>query len=219
LSAERSRTTDEELRIRAVIVDYGEVLCHLPSSDYIERFARIFRMDPKLFLSTYFQTRGPYDRGDLMPEEYWATFAARAGAKFDPSKLNDIRRIDVEMWCVHNEAIIEWVRELHSVGFKTAVMSNMPLDLADYLRSRFDWMKYFDQHIISAELRSVKPERAIYEHAIAALGVKAAEALFIDDREENVNGARAAGIRGLRFQSVPQLCDDLKQLGFTILPA
>ena len=50
------------------------------------------------------------------------------------------------------------------------------------------------------------------------LGVKPSEALFIDDREENLNPARAAGIRGLRFQSVPRLREDLRRLGFTILP-
>jgi FMN phosphatase YigB (HAD superfamily) len=42
--------------------------------------------------------------------------------------------------------------------------------------------------------------------------------LFIDDREENLHQARVAGIRTVRFQSIPQLREDLQSLGFTILP-
>ena len=44
------------------------------------------------------------------------------------------------------------------------------------------------------------------------------EALFIDDREINLQQARAAGIRTIRFQSVEQLREDLQALGFAILP-
>ena len=64
----------------------------------------------------------------------------------------------------------------------------------------------------------MKPEPGIYQHCISAVGVKPAEALFIDDRDENLNQARIAGIRTLRFQSIPQLREDLQALGFTILP-
>ena len=34
----------------------------------------------------------------------------------------------------------------------------------------------------------------IYENAIRGLGVASEEALFLDDRQENVEGARAAGL-------------------------
>lgn len=58
-------------KVRAVILDYGEVLCFLPTPDAIVRMARIFRIDPQSFLPIYTASRGPYDRGDLLPEEYW----------------------------------------------------------------------------------------------------------------------------------------------------
>ncbi len=46
-------------RIRAVILDYGEVLCFQPAADAIARMARIFRIDPESFLPIYIQGRGP----------------------------------------------------------------------------------------------------------------------------------------------------------------
>jgi putative hydrolase of the HAD superfamily len=204
--------------IRAVILDYGEVLCHLPSTDTIERLAAMFQMDPRTFLPTYLQTRAPYDRGDLLPSEYWRNFAAQAGVKIAADAVEQARQLDLELWSKINDAMILWVQHLHAAGFKTAILSNMPADMAKHMRKNFAWLSHFDHHIFSGEVRSVKPEPAIYQHCIDALGVQPSEALFIDDREINLEQARAAGIRTIRFQSVEQLRDDLQAFGFTILP-
>jgi putative hydrolase of the HAD superfamily len=204
--------------IRAVILDYGEVLCHLPSTDTIERLAAMFQMDPRTFLPTYLQTRAPYDRGDLLPSEYWQNFAAQAGVKIAADAVEQARQLDLELWSKINDAMILWVQHLHAAGFKTAILSNMPADMAKHMRKNFAWLSHFDHHIFSGEVRSVKPEPAIYQHCIDALGVQPSEALFIDDREINLEQARAAGIRTIRFQSVEQLRDDLQAFGFTILP-
>src|SRR5271163_851292 len=204
--------------IRAVILDYGEVLCHLPSTDTIERLADMFQMDPHTFLPTYLQTRAPYDRGDLLPSEYWQNFAMQAGVKISADAIEQARQLDLELWSDLNDAMILWVQQLHAAGFKTAILSNMPADMATHMRRNFAWLSHFDHHIFSGEVRSVKPEPAIYQHCIDALGVRPSEALFIDDREINLDQARAAGIRTIRFQSVEQLRDELQSLGFTILP-
>jgi len=60
-------------------------------------------------------------------------------------------------------------------------------------------LDHFDQVTFSYELGVIKPEAEIYSHAIEGLGVDAAEALFLDDRPENVEGARAAGIHAEVF--------------------
>jgi putative hydrolase of the HAD superfamily len=205
-------------KIRAVILDYGEVLCHVPAMDTIECLAAMFRMDPRTFLRIYLETRAPYDRGDWLPEEYWQKFAEQAGVKINADDIEKARQLDLELWGQMNHAMILWAQELHAAGFKTAILSNMPADMAKHMRKNFAWLSHFDHHIFSGEVRSVKPEPAIYQHCINALGVQPTEALFIDDREINLEQARAAGICGIRFQSVEQLREDLQSLGFTILP-
>jgi putative hydrolase of the HAD superfamily len=204
--------------IRAVILDYGEVLCHTPSTATIERLAAMFQMDPRTFLPNYLQTRVPYDRGDLLSSEYWQQFATQAGVKVGVDAIEQAGQLDLELWSDLNDAMILWVQELHAAGFKTAILSNMPADMAAHMRKNFAWLSHFDHHIFSGEVRSVKPEPAIYQHCLDALGVQPAAALFIDDREINLEQARAAGIHTIRFQSVDQLRDDLQALGFTILP-
>lgn len=204
--------------IRAVILDFGEVLCHLPTPEAVEPLAHIFQMDPQSFFPIYLQSRGPYDRGDLLPAEYWGKFAAQLGVKLDTNTIERVRQLDVDLWSRINDAMVRWLQQIHSAGFKTAILSNMPTDMVSHVRRNFAWIDHFDHQIFSAEVRSIKPEPAIYQHCIEALGVEPSEALFIDDRDANLEQARAAGIRGIRFQSVEQLRRDLQALGFTILP-
>jgi len=88
----------------------------------------------------------------------------------------------------------------------------------NYCRGNFDWLKNFDFATFSGDIRLIKPDPAIYEHTLQGLGVNASEALFLDDREINIQAARALGINSIRVQSMPQLRDDLRSLGFAILP-
>jgi putative hydrolase of the HAD superfamily len=87
-----------------------------------------------------------------------------------------------------------------------------------HVRGQFGWLKNFDHETFSAEVRLAKPDAAIYHHSLKGLGVQASDALFVDDRATNVEGAQAIGLRAIRFQSVAQLTDDLKKLDFPILP-
>ncbi len=218
MAIETHAATNEPSEIRAVILDFGEVLCHLPTPEVIAPLARMFQMDSQTFFPIYLQSRGPYDRGDLLPAEYWEQFATQHGAKLDADAIERARRIDLELWSQINEAMIRWVRQIHAAGFKTAILSNMPLDMVSHVRNNFAWVSHFDHHIFSAEVRSIKPEPAIYQHCLDALAVQPSEALFIDDRDVNLQEARAAGIRTIRFESVEQLRRDLQSLGFAILP-
>jgi FMN phosphatase YigB (HAD superfamily) len=80
-------------------------------------------------------------------------------------------------------------------------------------------MDNFTFKTLSAEVKLIKPDAAIYEHTLRGLGVSAEEALFVDDRENNIRAARALGMHAIQFQSIAELKDDLKALGFPILPA
>src|SRR5271169_2594167 len=215
MAADIDTSASKPPAIRAVILDYGEVLCHVPATETIERLASIFLMDPRTFLPIYLETRAPYDRGDLLAGEYWRKFAAQAGVKIAADTIEEARQLDLELWSDINDAMILWVQQLHAAGFKTAILSNMPADMATHMRKNFAWLSHFDHHIFSGEVRSVKPEPAIYQHCIDALGVRPSEALFIDDREINLEQARAVGIHTIRFQSVDQLRADLQALEFT----
>jgi HAD superfamily hydrolase (TIGR01509 family) len=72
----------------------------------------------------------------------------------------------------------------------------------------------FDVCALSYEVHAVKPERAIYEAAARLAGYEPNEIFFVDDRPENVAGAREAGFESVLYTDVPQFVTDLRKHGF-----
>lgn len=210
-----SRTPD----LRAVIFDFGEVLCLPPDPEIMGRMAKEFHLSPKRFLELYHPSRRPYDRGDVSPRDYWKNFAAGAGVSIEDGMIETLQKWDHEMWSRIDPQMIDWQANLRNTGYRTAILSNMQRDMSEYIRRNFEWVRRFDCLVFSGEARVAKPEAEIYEQTIRCLGVKHSEALFVDDREENLRAASALGITGIRVQSIAQLRNDLEAMGFPVLPS
>jgi putative hydrolase of the HAD superfamily len=205
-------------RLNAVILDYGEVLCHRASDEEFNRLAKVFGADKNSFRALWEKDRGAYDRGDITAEAYWTALAKDAGAGIDAEQLEQIYEWDIEMWANVNARMVAWLGQLRQGGIKTGLLSNMHPAMISHLRENFDWLDLFDFKTFSAEVRLIKPDAAIYEHTLRGLGVKPEETLFVDDREINVQAARELGIRAVRFQSIEQLREELEAMEFSILP-
>jgi putative hydrolase of the HAD superfamily len=65
----------------------------------------------------------------------------------------------------------------------------------------------------SGSLGAPKPAPAVYRRCLDALAVAPRETLFVDDNAANVDGARAAGLRGHCFLSQAELAEALVRLG------
>ncbi len=203
--------------IRGIVLDFGEVLCHKPTSEKLARMADALGLAHATFIGRYNEERPPYDQGLLSPEDYWSKVAAD-GNRLNPELLSRLRQWDVEMWSQMDENMVNWLDRLRDSGFKTAVLSNMHCDMAAHVRRNFAWMQRIDCPILSCELRLIKPDPSIYQRCLDCLKLRPFEVVFIDDREPNVATARLLGIVGLRFQSVERLRTDLANLGIAVLP-
>ncbi len=205
--------------IRAVIFDYGEVLCSAPPSSFIAAMAKIVGVCEDRFRQLYSGLRHSYDRGDLTPPEYWSTVAKQAGVTLTHGQIEQLREIDVAMWSNVKEDMLRWAADLQAAGIKTAVLSNMHLDMVRFARQNFAWLAQFDCLSLSSELRMAKPEPDIFHHCLQCLAVAPAEALFLDDRKANIEGGSAIGIQGIVVQSPEQLRNDLQAIGLAPLPS
>jgi putative hydrolase of the HAD superfamily len=205
--------------ITAVILDYGLVLARCPTVAEFGRLAEMFNLSFDTFYELWEASRGPYDRGDLTADEYWLKVAAQTNSSLDREQIKMLRKIEVEIWAHPIPGMFDWVSQLRAAGFKTGLLSNMPWDLVNHVRTNCRWMENFTFKTLSAEVRLIKPDPAIYQHTLNGLGASAAETLFVDDREPNIRAARALGMRAIQFLSISQLKDDLEALGFPLLPA
>ena len=206
------------LNLKAIIFDYGDVLCLQPTSEDIESSARILGISVDSFRKLWGRNRDLYDRGDLSAEAYWRRFAEDAGTILDGAQLQGLYDRDVTMWSRLNPDMVGWLSALSAAGLKTAVLSNMHMGMVQHARHAFQWLDSVNFVTFSAEVRLIKPDPAIYEHCLRGLDVAPSDALFIDDREVNVAAARAMGIHAVRFESLPQLRNELQQAGFPVLP-
>jgi len=77
-------------------------------------------------------------------------------------------------------------------------------------------LQYFNVKIFSHVVGSLKPDRKIYEAAIAASGKPPGALFFTDDREENIRAAEDFGIRAHRFTTVSRLVAALRFHGVEV---
>lgn len=207
------------IKYRAVILDYGLVLCRMPGRDRTECMAQLLGVSHDKFWELFERYRGPFDRGELSPTEYWTRVAGDADSKLSRVAIEHLRAWDLTIWMDIELAMIEWVMRLKAAGYKTAILSNMNLELIEKVRKSFAWVSEFDCQVFSAEARMIKPEPAIFRQCLSELGVPGKEAVFVDDRESNIKAASEEEMAGIRFLSVPQLRSDLQAMGFDVLPA
>jgi putative hydrolase of the HAD superfamily len=205
-------------RIDAVIFDYGEVLCHPPRADEIVRMAAFFGVDAKKFPPLWQKNRGAYDRGDLTPTAYWTLLAQDAKVTITPQQLAELNELDAEMWGRENQLMVEWMKQIAAAGIKIGLLSNMHPEMVRYVRDKFAWIADFAPAVFSADVRMIKPDAEIYHHILEKLNVAPENAMFIDDREANIQAARALGIHAIHLRSLSQLRNDVEKLGFPVLP-
>ncbi len=199
------------MTLRAVIFDYGLVLSGPAEPAARARMLAITGLTPENFDKHYWKHRLDYDRGTLNGRTYWQVVARDTGLSLTQEQIGALIEQDVLLWASINPVMLDWVVRVRASGMKVAILSNMGEDLLAHMRKNFGWLDDFHHLTWSCELDMIKPEPAIYRHTIEKLEVKPEEALFLDDKIENVEGARQAGLHAILFRNPESLQADLME--------
>lgn len=184
-----------------VIFDYGGVLAFHQTAADAAGMASIAGLPEPLFHQLYWTDRLAYDRGLATAEDYWNQLARGGGVTFDSQQIARLVQADVDSWLHFDSEMYGFAESLRQDGKLVAVLSNMPRELGEALKSRTSGFAPFAHCTLSYEVQSVKPEPVIYEHCLTGMGLRAEETLFLDDRIENIRGAERLGIHGVQFTS------------------
>jgi putative hydrolase of the HAD superfamily len=203
------------LKIRAVIFDFGGVLCFHPTQEQIARASAECGMEPREFVRALWKNRLVYDGGQD-PYEYWRGVAEIAGRTFNDALIARMIEYEIGFWSKLDERVLAWVGELRAGGFRTAILSNLPRPLGERLRTRDGFLDRFDHITFSFELGVVKPQREIYEDALRGVGLAPGDALFIDDRTENIEGAHTAGLQAELYSTWENFADIPERYGLPL---
>lgn len=93
----------------------------------------------------------------------------------------------------------EAISAVRSSGKRCYIASNQQALRARFMSTELGYASMFDGELYSCALGAAKPSMLYFERALKAVGADASTTLFIDDRLENVEGARRAGLHAFLY--------------------
>lgn len=198
--------------IKAVITDFGGVLVRTATDrarrDLEQRLGLPTRtLDERVFSSELsYQAQHGYISEEAFGQAMERDLdLARAGLTW-PQFHAEFFRDDFL-----DEELVALLRSVRP-ACKTGLISNAWSGLRQTLQSRYPISDVFDALVISAEEHVMKPDARIYQLALDRLGVRADEAIFLDDFKVNIEAANALGWHGVHFTSSAQAQRDIRAL-------
>src|SRR6185369_732341 len=207
----------QDVPVKAVLFDYGKVLSAPEKVASWNGMRDLLGLSEQTFRELYWRYRDDYDRGTLSGTQYWRNIARDVAFPLHDHCLLALKALDVEMWTELNPPMVEWAQRLKRAGYKIGILSNIGDAMEQGVRAKFAWVDEFTHATWSHTLKMRKPEPEIYAAAAQGLGVEPREVLFIDDREDNIAGARAAGMRGVVYGQHAEFERELERIGLGAL--
>lgn len=148
------------------------------------------------------------DRGEFTQEDYWLRLLDNLGLpRHNLSIIYEHFYSDLYI----DTELLSRIKE-YGKRFKTALLSNYSDHLRPLLETKWRVDNAFDEIIISCEVKLIKPDPLIFDLTLNRLGVAKEEAVLIDDRIVNIEGAQKYGLHTVHFQTKDQALADLEKL-------
>ncbi|NHC46320.1 HAD-IA family hydrolase [Motilibacter aurantiacus] len=193
-----------------LLLDYGAVISFVQTEEDLRGLEAVVpQVPPAALWEAYWAHRLDYDLG-LDDAAYWAAVLGRPATG---DELAELVRRDVDSWLHVNQAVAGALPGLRARGVRLGLLSNAPAAIARRLEEQ-PWTQALHAMTFSCDIPAAKPDPAAYTAALDALGAAAEDVVFVDDRAENVEGARALGITAVHFvEPDVALAEALRHLG------
>src|SRR5215213_4918306 len=112
----------------------------------------------------------------------------------------------VEMLGGPIEGTVEILAELRrDEDLRLLALTNWSPETFPIARPDYPFLEWFEAIVVSAEVRLMKPDPAIFRHLITEHAVEPGTTVFIDDSDANIAAARELGFGTIRFRSPEEL--------------
>ena len=196
--------------IKACLFDMGNVLVSFSHDKMLKQMAAVCDCKPEFLREWLFDSDRflDYERGNISDEELHQLIEQATNKKIDWKELT---------WAAsdiftENHQIAPLIQSLHDSGMKLILLSNTNRLHFEFIKEQFSILDHFDDYVLSYQACLLKPEREIYELAAQRAGVLPEECFFTDDLQENILGAREAGLHAEQFLNADQISKTIDQL-------
>jgi putative hydrolase of the HAD superfamily len=186
---------------KAVIFDLGGVLIADPAPKMAEYYVKYFGVNLSDFHKAFVPYGLDWQEGKMTEHLLWKNVMTVLGIK---------RKLPRSLWLdgflsayKEHKEVWNFITNLKKRSCKIGLLSNTEVPVMNFIKSVEKYQ--FDANIYSCEVGLSKPESGIYHLAIKKLGVKPEEIVFVDDKQENVEGAKKVGMKGVLFEEVEEV--------------
>ena len=203
------------MTIKFLYFDLGKVLVDFDIQRMLDQMADVAGIDTDQVARVLFDDRlqTEFELGKLTDEQFYQEFCRRTNTRPDFHALALAASDFFEL----NTSILPILASLGSTRHRLGVLSNTCRLHWQHCLDRFRVIaETFPVHVLSCEVGAAKPDPEIYRVAARRAAVNPGEIFFVDDLEDNVNGALAAGFDAVQYLSMAQLADDLRRRGIPL---
>ncbi len=169
-----------------------------------------FRLDASDFDRRHREVVGRWEEGRLSLDEYLDSTVFDVPRTFTREEFTGFIRAQSRPYV----DVIAVARALAASGrYRLMTLNNESAELNAYRIRHFGLPPIFMAFFTSCWLGVAKPARRIYELALAMSHAEPSQAVFVDDREQNLQPARSLGMRTVRYTTADALRRDLGALG------
>ncbi len=201
--------------VKNIVFDVGDVILVVENLKSIRPFfeneedAKL--VEKETFLSKEWKL---LDKGLIELDEAMETWKKKIPEHLHQNMIKAI--IDHGIYLKDNLEVLKIIDELKENGYKLYLLTNLNIPDYNNIIIKRKWYKKFDGEIVSGYVKTVKPEKEIYQKLFEKYNLIPEECFFIDDKKENTETGKMLGMKVNIFSDVEKLKKDLEKEGIKI---
>jgi putative hydrolase of the HAD superfamily len=193
---------------KIIIFDLGNVLLKFDFNIVIDRMCKLSPKRREEILEYILTNEDRFERGLISNEEYYEKTKTMLNINID---YDNFCKYFSEMFEPMND-MIELLKKL-SKNYRTFLLSNCNKIHIDYIWDKYDLWNYFEKCFFSYEIGYRKPEKEAFWSVLNYANIKPENAIFTDDMEKNVLGAKEIGINSFVFVNKEDFVNQIIKVG------
>ncbi len=191
--------------IKALIFDNNGVLTTTEKNGSKD-LADLFGVRENHFMSIWKKEALLVDDGSISSNQFLRNVIKKINSQVE---IEDVKNIYYKFYD-RDDQIHKFVKKL-AKKYEVALLSNFGDAYLEFDKKWQNKKTFGDKIFVSAYLGMKKPDKKIFQHVLKNLNIKPSEAIFVDDRAENIKAAKSLGLIGILYKNLPNFKQELKK--------
>ncbi|MBS0653103.1 MAG: HAD family phosphatase [Verrucomicrobia bacterium] len=195
---------------KTVFFDLGNVILFFDHQKMFRQVAEFCQIELKTITDSVAKYFDPFERGDINSRTIHHLLCEATGKKLDYQGLQ-LAMSDIFQ---PNEPMVSLIKKLKKNKVPLFLLSNTCDAHFDYAYTHYPVLHLFDGYVLSYEVGARKPEKKIFEKALAIAACRAEDSFYTDDVPEYIEAAKQLNIDAEVFTHHNRLTEHLIARGF-----